>query len=90
MIGASNIQFYLILLGILLVNLNQTDIAEARALSHRSDVIDVYSNSWGPPDDGYSVGKLGPLAELTFKQEAKEVYKPFTVSWNLSMRTPLR
>ena len=33
----------------------QIDVHEARALSHRADVIDIYSNSWGPPDDGYSV-----------------------------------
>ena len=29
-----------------------TDIQEASALGHMNDIIDIYSNSWGPPDRG--------------------------------------
>jgi hypothetical protein len=56
--------------GILLLAEGQTDIAESRALDYRDDIIAIYSNSWGPPDDGFSVGRPGTLAELTFGRAA--------------------
>ena len=62
------------LLGILLVVASgQTDIAESRALSHKDDLIAIYSNSWGPADNGFSVGRLSTLVERTFEQGAQSV-----------------
>ena len=34
---------------------DSTDAAEASALGHQSDIIQVYSNSWGPADLGFEV-----------------------------------
>ena len=59
--------------GILLLGSGQTDIAESRALSHKDDLIAIYSNSWGPPDNGYSVERPSTLAERTFEQGAQSV-----------------
>ena len=35
---------------------------EVEAFGFRSDVIQVYSNSWGPSDDGFTVQGPGPLS----------------------------
>ena len=48
----------------------RTDLEEAEALSHSVDLIDVYSNSWGPPDTGSSVAGPGTLVNITFKMGA--------------------
>lgn len=45
---------------------NDRDGIEARALSFRSDYIDIYSSSWGVTDDGKSLGGPGPLASQAF------------------------
>lgn len=39
-----------------------TDADEARGLSHKLREIDVFSCSWGPPDDGITLGSCGPHA----------------------------
>ena len=59
--------------GILLLGLEQTDISDAKALSHENDIIDIYSNSWGPPDDGFYVEGPLRLAKMTLEQGAREV-----------------
>ncbi len=38
-----------------------SDLIEADGLSHRYDKIDIYSNSWGPPDDGRHLDAPGPV-----------------------------
>ena len=50
------------------------DMAEARALSHDDDIIDIYSNSWGPPDFGFYVLGPGTMAERTFMEGVRKVY----------------
>lgn len=42
------------------------DAVEARALGLNPDVIDIYSASWGPEDDGKTVDGPGPLARRAF------------------------
>ena len=32
-----------------------TDLIEANSMGHRPDLIDIYSASWGPTDDGRTV-----------------------------------
>ena len=49
-------------------------MAEARALSHDDDIIDIYSNSWGPPDFGFYVLGPGTMAERTFMEGVRKVY----------------
>ena len=59
--------------GILLLGSEQDDIADARALSHENDIIDIYSNSWGPPDFGFIVDGPLALAKRTFKEGTQKV-----------------
>ena len=40
------------LLGLLLIACSTPDSKEADALSHENQIVDIYSNSWGPSDDG--------------------------------------
>ena len=44
-----------------------TDMEEAAALSHARDVIDIYSNSWGPPDTGFHVKGPRTLTKQVLK-----------------------
>ena len=50
-----------------------TDMNEARSLSYRRDLVDIYSNSWGPYDSGANVEGPGHLTKLAFKNGAAEV-----------------
>ena len=47
------------------------DTNEADALSRNSDIIDIYSNSWGPFDDGRRLEGPGPLTEAALAEGAK-------------------
>ena len=49
------------------------DIAEGGALSHNNDIIDIYSNSWGPPDTGLLASGPKLLARMALEMGAKEV-----------------
>ena len=51
-----------------------TDAEEASALGYRDYHIDVYSNSWGPPDFGFIVDGPGPLVQSTLKTGITEVH----------------
>ena len=47
---------------------------EARSLSYRRDIVDIYSNSWGVPEGGGRViGRPGHLAERTLENGINEV-----------------
>jgi len=46
------------------------DTNEADALSRNSDIIDIYSNSWGPFDDGRRLEGPGPLTEAALEDGA--------------------
>ena len=50
-----------------------TDDLECKALSHKKDLIDIYSNSWGPDDRGFAVAGPGPLTRDALKKGAEEV-----------------
>ena len=51
----------------------RTDVEEATALSHEQNIVDVYTNSWGPSDTGNIV--MGPrtLTKLTLEKGISEV-----------------
>lgn len=55
--------------GIRLIADYTSDAQEANGLSYRTDINDIYSNSWGPNDDGRRLEKPGPLL-LRAMQEA--------------------
>lgn len=44
-------------------SIRSTDPLEAKALSFKKDLIDIYSNSWGPGDRAFEVKGPGPLLE---------------------------
>ena len=52
-----------------------TDVTVSSALSHSRNNIDIYSNSWGPPDYGFLVGGPGYLTSLALKEGAEMVGK---------------
>ena len=57
--------------GIRLLGAN-TDMNEAQSLSHANDIIDIYSNSWGPCDLR-CVGGPEKLTQMTLKNGAEKV-----------------
>ena len=50
-----------------------TDLEEANALGHMSDIVEIYSNSWGPIDDGSTVEGPGNLLQRTFEMGVRQV-----------------
>ena len=71
------------------MGVDNTDAQDAGALSHNRNNIDIYSNSWGPPDDGYTVGGPGPRTRQAFMEGATEVTIMLTeptINFNLSIR----
>ena len=71
--------------GILLLGRGQDDIAESRALSHENDIIDIYSNSWGPFDDGFRVEGPLALAKRTFKEGTQKVIRAESPSFPITL-----
>ena len=59
--------------GVRMLDGQATDVLEGSALSFQSNYIDVYSNCWGPKDDGKTFGKPGKLAQEALKQGAFKV-----------------
>ena len=41
-------------------NRRSTDQSESKGLSYKSDMVDIYSSSWGPGDMGWQVAGPGP------------------------------
>ena len=51
------------------------DINEARSLLYRRDIVDIYSNSWGPPDTRSLVSGPGYLTQMALQIGIEEVIK---------------
>lgn len=64
-----------------------TDVLEGSSLSFQSAYIDIYSNCWGPKDDGKTFGKPGKLAQEALMQGALKVM--FNKSWAKKSIRPL-
>jgi len=60
-----------------------TDALEASSLGFGSQITDIYSNCWGPKDDGKTFGKPGPLAAKSLKLGAEKVRYSFMLSGQL-------
>lgn len=58
--------------GVRMLDGQATDILEGSSLSFQSNYIDVYSNCWGPKDDGKTFGKPGRLAQEALMRGALE------------------
>jgi len=50
-----------------------TDAVEASALGYKMHHIQVYSNSWGPFDNGFLVEGPGPLLRAVLENGVKKV-----------------
>ena len=50
-----------------------TDMNEAEALSYANDIIDIYSNSWGPYDSGDIVDGPGRLTQMALRNSIIQV-----------------
>ena len=50
-----------------------TDALEASSLGFQLQYVDIFSNCWGPKDDGKTFGKPGPLAAKALKRGAEMV-----------------
>ena len=50
-----------------------TDMNEARCFSNNNDIIDIYSNSWGPSRKGKNIGQPEMLTKLVFENAVKQV-----------------
>ena len=47
---------------------------EASSLTFENDIVDIYSNSWGPADDGQTVDGPGVLTKIALQTGVQEVY----------------
>ncbi|HIF04865.1 MAG TPA: hypothetical protein EYQ80_05610 [Candidatus Poseidoniales archaeon] len=57
------------LVGLRLIACSISDWSESDALSHENQVIDIYSNSWGPGDNGAILEAPGPLMVAAFEDD---------------------
>jgi subtilisin-like proprotein convertase family protein len=60
-LGVAGAAYEAELAGLRLLGANQDDDTESAALGHEIDEIDVYNNSWGPPDGYAWMEAPGPL-----------------------------
>ena len=60
------------LIGVALLGAN-SDMNEAISLLYEKDIVDIYSNSWGPYDSGSNVAGPGPLTKLALQNGTREV-----------------
>ena len=66
-IGVSGVAPEASLAGLRLIADNWTDLDEAEAMAWKKDQIEIKSNSWGPPDDGYTLEAPGSLMAAALK-----------------------
>ena len=65
--------FYTIVVGVRMLDGKATDALEASSLGFQLQYVDIFSNCWGPKDDGKTFGKPGPLAAKALKRGAEMV-----------------
>ena len=58
------------LVGLQLISCSTTDVRESNTLGHERQSIDIYSNSWGPSDDGETLSGPGPLMLAALEADA--------------------
>ena len=85
-------KFVLYVLGVRMLDGQATDVLEGSSLSFQSEYIDIYSNCWGPKDDGKTFGKPGKLAQEALMQGALKVNSRITMNkeqmtWNVKVTT---
>ena len=71
-IPVTNLMVHNVFTGIALLGAN-SDMNEAQSLSYRRDIVDIYSNSWGPFDSGSNIDGPGILTASVLKTGVREV-----------------
>ena len=71
--------FYLCTLGVRILDGPVTDSLEAQALLFQNQLIDVFSASWGPRDDGKTMEGPHPHCAAALEQGTREVI-PFSLN----------
>ena len=56
------------------IGVRSTDATESAALLDEIEMVDIYSNSWGPGDRDWQVAGPGVLANQALKNGAKKVH----------------
>ena len=56
------------------IGVRSTDATESAALLHKIEMVDIYSNSWGPGDGGWQVAGPGVLTNQALQNGAKKVH----------------
>jgi len=69
--------------GIKLLDGLVNDRVEGEALGYRSELIDIYTASWGPADDGKSLEAPGRLAIEALERGITEVSWPLLLYCNI-------
>ena len=64
----------MLLAGVRMLDGDVTDAVEAKSLSLNPQHIHIYSDSWGPDDDGQTVDGPGPLARKAFHDGVTNVW----------------
>lgn len=57
-----------------------TDRMEAEALGYKLELVDIYTSSWGPQDNGKNLAGPGILATRSLERGIKEVGSVFSLS----------
>ncbi|XP_054286623.1 neuroendocrine convertase 1-like [Macrosteles quadrilineatus] len=58
--------------GVKVLGHRSVDYVEARGLIHMLKEFDIYSNSWGPADDGQTMEQVGRMTDQAFDKGASE------------------
>ena len=61
---------------------------EGMALSHERDIIDIYSNSWGPSDAGFIVEGPRTMAQMALRNGTSKVKDELYIIVNLGHLIP--
>ncbi|SVB01112.1 uncharacterized protein METZ01_LOCUS153966, partial [marine metagenome] len=69
-LDVTGVAFNATIAGSTLIACSTGDSMEAEALSHMNEDIDIYTNSWGPADDGQTLEAPGPLTLAAFESDA--------------------
>lgn len=65
-VGVSGVAPGAQIIGERLIEAGTTDLIETNSLSYQRDITDIYTNSWGPSDDGSTLEGPGPLLLAAF------------------------
>ena len=62
--------------GIRLTSCYVSDVDIANALTYKNDMVQIYSNSWGPGDNGILVSGPSPMLQGVLQSAVEQVIIP--------------